>query len=76
MKAIINELEIRSDLKIRKGSIVSLDFHEDGKPIEAKVDEIKMSDGKIFIESCTTGYGCPLSHSADQYRRSGTLVKY
>ena len=76
MKATINELEIRSDLKIRKGSIVELDFHGDGKPIETKVDEITMSDGDIFIESYTTGYGCPMTHSAGQYRRSGTLVKY
>lgn len=76
MKATINELEIRSDLKIRKGSIVSLDFDSDGRTIETRVDEIIMSDGDVFIASCTTGYGCPMSHSADQYRRSGTLVKY
>ena len=76
MNASINQLEVRTDLTIRKGSVVTLDLHGDGKPIEVKVDEITMSNGNIFIESYTTGYGCLLTHSADQYRRSGTLIKY
>ena len=76
MKAQINELELRTDFKIRKGSIVELDFWNDGKPIEVRVDEIIMSDGDIYIESCTTGYSNRLTHSADQYRYSGTLIKY
>ena len=76
MKAKIKELEIREDFKIREGSIVALDFWNDGKPIEAKVDEIFMSDGDVFIDSCTTSYGSPMSHSVKQYRQSGTLIKF
>lgn len=76
MKAIISELEIRPDFKIRKGSIVELDFWGDGKPIETRVDEILMADGDVFISSCTTGYGSPMSHSDEQYRLCGKLVKY
>lgn len=76
MKATIHELEIRSGFKIRKGSIVELDFWGDGSPLEVKVDEIFMEGDKVFIESATTGYGNPLSHSAEQYRESGKLVKF
>ena len=76
MKATIQELQIRSDLKIRKGSIVALDFWNDGKPIETQVDEILMDGDEVFIASVTTGYRCPMSYSADQYRESGKLLKY
>ena len=76
MTADIRELEIRSGFKIRKGSIVALDFWNDGKPIEAMVEEIVMDDGEVFIASVTTGYRTPMSHSAEQYRESGKLIKY
>ena len=76
MKAIINELEIRGDFKIRKGSIVELDFWNDGKPIETKVDEIVMEKGTVYIESYTTGYCNPMTHSAEQYKNHGNLIKY
>ena len=76
MKATIQELEIRPNFKIRKGSVVALDFWNDGKPIEAKVDEIFMDNDKVFIESMTVSYGSLMTHSANQYRESGTLIKY
>ena len=76
MKASIKELEIREGFKIREGSIVELDFWNDGKPLEVKVDEIVMEDGEVYIESYTTGYGNPVTHSASQYRHSGKLIKY
>ena len=76
MKATIQELEIRPGFKIRKGSIVVLDFWNDGKPIETQVDEIILDGDNVFIESMTTGYRCQMSHSAEQYRESGTLIKY
>lgn len=76
MKATIKELEIRPGFKIREGSIVALDFWNDGKPIEAQVDEILMDGDEVFIASVTTGYRTPMSHSAAQYRESGKLIKY
>ena len=76
MKAKITELEVRKDLKIKKGSIVALDFNNDGRAIEARVDEILMDDGKIFIESSTMSYGSPMTHSAGQYGESAKLIRF
>ena len=45
MKAKISELEIKPDFKIRKGSIVALDFWGDEKPIEAVVFDIYSNNG-------------------------------
>ena len=76
MKAKISELEIRSNFKIRKGSIVSLDFWDDRKPIEAEVTEIYSNDGGIIIESMTRSFGSPMTHVAEQYKESGKLIKF
>ena len=76
MTAIIQEATIRPDFKIRKGSLVALDFWNDGKPIEARVSEIVMQDDEVFITSVTVGYHNLLSHSAEQYRESGKLLTY
>ena len=76
MKAKISELEIEKEFKIRKGSVVSLDFWKDGSPIETKVFDIFSENGEIFIESMTTGFGSPMTHSAEQYKESGKLIKY
>ena len=76
MKAKISELEIKKDFKIRKGSIVSLDFWGDSSPIETQVFDIFSENGEIFIESMTVSFGSPMTHSAEQYKESGKLIKY
>ena len=76
MKAKISELEIKPGFKIRKGSVVALDFHRDNRPIGAKVFDIFSEDGEIFVESMTLNYGSPMTHSAEQYAESGKLISY
>ena len=76
MNAKIEELEIRNDLKIRKGSVVSLDFDDDGRTIEVDVFEIFMRDGEILIESSTRNFGCFMTHDEQQYRESAKLIKF
>lgn len=76
MKAKISELDLKSDLKIRKGSVVALDFWGDGNPIEVEIFDILSEDGEIFIESITRSFGSPLTHSAEQYKESGKLIKF
>ena len=76
MNAKISELEIRKDLKIREGSIVSLDFDGDGRTIEVEIFEIFMRDGEVLIESSTRNFGCFMTHDEEQYRESAKLIKF
>lgn len=76
MNAKIQEIEIRPDLKVRKGSVVELDFDNDGRVIEAVVDDILIADDEVIIDSMTRNYGSPMSHVASQYRESARLIKF
>lgn len=76
MNAKIQELEVRKDLKIRKGSVVVMDFDDDGRTIEADVTDIYMRDGEVLIESSTRNFGCFMTHDVEQYRESVKLIKF
>ena len=76
MDAKLQELTIRSNLRIRKSSIVTLNFWGDSKPLEVEVTDIFMRDNQIYIESRTRNFGSYMTHDSEQYEESATLIKF